>query len=57
VYKKKEKMLLKDGIIDYCMKIIKEMMNYWKGYSVEEDGNVIGGEIMKKKLKKEKNEM
>ncbi|XP_075228020.1 E3 ubiquitin-protein ligase-like protein poe isoform X3 [Lycorma delicatula] len=43
-------MLLQANLIDYCLVLLKELLEYYKNCSVEDSGNVIGGVLLKPHL-------
>ncbi|XP_035739496.1 protein purity of essence-like isoform X1 [Vespa mandarinia] len=42
--------LSKAGVIDYCLTLLKALLEYWKTTSSEETGNMIGGLLLKEHL-------
>ncbi|XP_051158982.1 E3 ubiquitin-protein ligase UBR4 isoform X2 [Leptopilina boulardi] len=42
--------LSNNGVIDYCLNLLKALLDYWKNTSNEEAGNVIGGQLLKEHL-------
>ncbi|XP_069695727.1 E3 ubiquitin-protein ligase UBR4 isoform X2 [Periplaneta americana] len=43
-------MLLQAGVIDYCLTLLKALLQYWKSSTMEEAGTVIGGALLKPHL-------
>ncbi|XP_063242107.1 E3 ubiquitin-protein ligase UBR4 isoform X2 [Bacillus rossius redtenbacheri] len=43
-------MLLQAGVIEYCLTLLKALLQYWKSSSSEENGTVIGGSLLKPHL-------
>lgn len=42
--------LSKAGVIDYCLTLLKSLLEYWKTTSTEEPGNTLGGQLLKEHL-------
>ncbi|KAK2587956.1 hypothetical protein KPH14_004040 [Odynerus spinipes] len=42
--------LSKAGVIDYCLTLLKALLEYWKTTSNEETGNMVGGLLLKEHL-------
>ncbi|XP_046612558.1 E3 ubiquitin-protein ligase UBR4 isoform X2 [Neodiprion virginianus] len=42
--------LSKAGVIDYCLTLLKSLLEYWKSTTTEESGTVIGGQLLKDHL-------
>ncbi|XP_015606097.1 protein purity of essence isoform X2 [Cephus cinctus] len=42
--------LSKAGITDYCLTLLKSLLEYWKSTSTEDSSTVIGGQLLKKHL-------
>ncbi|XP_066587252.1 E3 ubiquitin-protein ligase UBR4 [Prorops nasuta] len=42
--------LHKAGVIDYCLTLLKALLDYWKSTSTEETGAVMGGQLLKEHL-------
>ncbi|XP_066993474.2 E3 ubiquitin-protein ligase UBR4 [Anabrus simplex] len=43
-------MLLQAGVIDYCLTLLKALLQYWKSSATEEAGVAIGGALLKPHL-------
>lgn len=42
--------LSKTGVIDYCLTLLKALLEYWKTTSTDEPGTIIGGQLLKEHL-------
>ncbi|XP_034944940.1 E3 ubiquitin-protein ligase UBR4 isoform X2 [Chelonus insularis] len=42
--------LSKAGVIEYCLTLLKALLEYWKSTSTEDSGTVIGGQLLKEHL-------
>ncbi|XP_031787712.1 protein purity of essence isoform X2 [Nasonia vitripennis] len=42
--------LSKSGVIDYCLNLLKALLEYWKTVSTDDSGAVIGGQLLKEHL-------
>ncbi|XP_043276539.1 protein purity of essence isoform X5 [Venturia canescens] len=42
--------LSKAGVIEYCLTLLKALLEYWKTTTTEDSSNVIGGELLKEHL-------
>lgn len=43
-------MLLQAGVVKYCLKLLEELLKYWKVTSTEETGTAMGGALLKPHL-------
>ncbi|XP_012287187.1 E3 ubiquitin-protein ligase UBR4 isoform X2 [Orussus abietinus] len=42
--------LSKAGIVDYCLTLLKALLDYWKTTSTEDSGTIISGQLLKEHL-------
>ncbi|KAJ8682718.1 hypothetical protein QAD02_018510 [Eretmocerus hayati] len=42
--------LSKSGVIDYCLCLLKALLEYWKTVTTDEPGTVVGGQLLKEHL-------